>query len=288
MHTVYKTFPYTRFADFINVRADRRAVLTDVLNEARLSFREASVAGRRHIIVDLPGEARTILTAHYDRTPESQGANDNGAAVFMLVEAARSLVAQNARDATFIFTDKEELSAGEELTEQGSYSLALGLRELGLGNARIFTFDACGAGDTLIISTTAERLLGKMEDSRSAAALGRRMRILRAHALDAAERSHVERTMLLPTPFSEDAGFLRGGIAAQTITVLPRAEAAAFAALARTKEEMASAILSGFPEAERRNIPETWRSLNGSGDSPLRLTPSYWDSVVAFMKAVCG
>jgi hypothetical protein len=32
---------------------------------------------------------------------------------------------------------------------------------------------------------------------------------------------------LPPTPFSDDAGFLRAGLAAQTITVLPAKEAAA-------------------------------------------------------------
>ncbi|MDR2181916.1 MAG: Zn-dependent exopeptidase M28 [Treponema sp.] len=286
MDEAFRVFPYSRFHRFIDLAADRFEVLMEVLEEASVPCRVAAMAGRRHVVVDCRGATRTILTAHYDRTPGSPGANDNGAAVFMLVEAARAVIKQGETGATFIFTDKEELSAGEEITDQGSYSLALGLRELGLEAARVFTFDACGAGDTLIISTAAEKLIGENGDSRAAAMLAR-IHQLRDLALRAARQAHMEQALLLPTPFSDDAGFLRAGIAAQTITVLPRAEAAAFSSLSRTKDEMAAAILTGFPESDRQRIPETWRSLNGTGDSPLRLTPAYWKKVVGFMRAVC-
>jgi hypothetical protein len=292
MHEIFNSFPYSRFRSFIDLDAERFEILIEVLKEASLPCRVAKIAGRRHIVVDCKGAVRTILTAHYDRTPGSPGANDNGAAVFMLIEAAQSVIKQGDTGATFIFTDKEELSAGEEITDQGSYSLALGLKELGLEATRVFPFDACGAGDTLIISTAAEKLLQHSaasfsEKENSATAMIKRIHVLRDLALKAADKAYIEQTLLLPTPFSEDAGFLRAGIAAQTITVLPQMEAAAFSSLARTKEEIAGAILTGFPEADRRRIPETWRSLNGSGDSLLRLTPAYWKKVVGFIRALC-
>jgi hypothetical protein len=89
-----------------------------------------------------------VLVAHYDRAADSPGANDNSAAVFLLIETALKLRQKKVTDWMIIFTDKVELTAGEGLTRQGSYALAAGLRQAGLGGGRFFIFDACGTGDT--------------------------------------------------------------------------------------------------------------------------------------------
>ena len=179
--------------------------------------------------------------------------------------------------------DTFSASGGENLRDQGSYNLGLYLRQKGLGNVPVFTFDACGTGDTLVISTRADELL-KNENAPGAEAARRRVTALRDNALEAARRARLEKVMLLPTPFSEDAGFLLAGMAAQTITALPQSEAAAFSALARRK---GTSLLSGSaPPADRRLIPETWRCLNGPADSPLRLTPEHWNTITAFALAL--
>jgi hypothetical protein len=291
---LFQKAPYRRFEEFISPGADRFALLNSLLEELDLPFKTIVLAGNRHIFVR-PGEKQTetIFTAHYDRTPGSPGANDNAASVFMLIETALGMRAEGAAISgaaipQIIFTDKEELSGGEGLTEQGSYSLALYLREQGMGSFRVFCFDACGAGDTLIISTAADHLL-KNEESTGADAVRHRVQELRNAALEAAREARIEKVLLLPTPFSDDAGFLRGGVTAQTVTVLPSPEAAAFASLARTKPETVLALVSSSaPERDRRLIPETWRSLNGPGDSPLRLTTDHWKYVVAFAKTLAG
>ncbi|MCL2793630.1 MAG: hypothetical protein FWD87_11150 [Spirochaetaceae bacterium] len=47
-----------------------------------------------------------------------------------------------------------------------------------------------------------------------------------------------------PTPFSDDAGFLRAGLAAQTITMLPTAECARLVSALRTSPDLAGALIN--------------------------------------------
>ena len=293
--------PYHRFGTFIAPGADRFAVLSSLLEELDLNFSVVELAGRRHFFL-FPGPVtgsgppvlppgRTVLVSHYDRTPGSPGANDNSAAVFQLVETALRLkTAMEGRPSTglpclIIFTDKEELSGDEGLEDQGAYTLARELR--GLRNARVFIFDACGTGDTLIISTTADRLTKNEEGMTKT---GQQIKLLRDQALKTAWELGMDRVLLLPTPFSDDAGFLRAGVPAQTITVLPGKEAAPFASLLRTKPALAETLISreGRRRGEARLIPETWRYLNSPADSPLRLTPRHYRRVVRFACALCG
>ncbi|MDR2185793.1 MAG: M28 family peptidase [Treponema sp.] len=289
--------PYDRFEPFIAPGADRFALLRDLLAELGLHFSVIPLAGNRHFFIGsaLPGQGgdcpalrgRTVLAAHYDRSAGSPGANDNSAAVFMLIETAVKLRAAENRNWLVIFTDKEELSRDEGIRDQGSYSLAAGLKKLGL--RELFIFDACGAGDTLIISTAADHLI-KNETGPGIANVRRQVRNLRGRALETVRNLSMEKVLLLPTPFSDDAGLLRAGLPAQTITVLPAKEAAGFAALLRKDPGFAAALLSREVRDSRgpRLIPETWRSLNGPGDSPLRLTPQHYKRVVRFALALCG
>jgi hypothetical protein len=187
-----------------------------------------------------------------------------------------------------ILTDKEELHYGQGIREQGSYSLAETLRRGGLDTARVFIFDACGTGDTLIISTGTDFLL---RNEIGAGALHARSSIqaLRDRALAAARDLGLDKVLLLPTPFSDDAGFLRAGISAQTITVLPSAEASSFASLTRSRPEISGALFSR-EQAQimgLSHIPETWRRLNGSADTHLKLSPEHFDMVVRFAEQLC-
>jgi hypothetical protein len=236
------------------------------------------------------------MVAHYDRAAGSPGANDNSAAVFMLLEAALKMREQDLRNWLIIFTDKEELSPGEGIREQGSFGLAKRLRETVLKDCRYYIFDACGTGDTLIISTMADHLM-KNETGHEAARRRRTLKVLRDDALQTARNLMMERVLLAPTPFSDDAGFLRAGLTAQTITVLPAEEAAGLASLLRTKPEFIDALISReallaakFPVPRTGGellLPETWRSLNGPADGPERLTPKNFSRVVKFACALC-
>lgn len=282
------------FEAFLVPDADRYLMLKTLLEKLRLSHEVISVCGNRHFLI-APGNvsrawvnSAVILVAHYDRVIGSPGANDNSAAVFELLDAAISLRRERINGWLIIFTDKEELTHGERLIDQGSYSLVKKLIASGLGRPKVFIFDACGSGDTLIISTTAEYLL-KNEHRAGGAQTRIRLRQLRSRALETTRRLHIERVCLIPTPFSDDAGFLRAGLAAQTITVLPANEVAAFASLIRNVPAYIDALFKHDASTclEKSLIPQTWRRLNSPDDTRPYLTPQYFPEVTRFIRGLC-
>jgi hypothetical protein len=294
--------PYDRFFDFIAPNADRYAILLERIETLALNSVVIPVAGNRHIFVFPPGKAvkpqaggifpfrgqsPVTLVAHYDRVANSPGANDNSAAVFHLLKAAQILSSRDTGYWMIIFTDKEELAKGEGIDEQGSFSLAEKLRAWGL-DARIFNFDACGTGDTFIFSGTTDYIL-KNDESPGIRRAKQLIGGLRSYALETARNLRLSKVLLAPTPFSDDAGFLKAGLPAQTITMLPGDEAAPYASLLRNRPEFADFLISGALKnsVDRHLIPETWRTLNGPSDSHLRLTPEFFNQVVRFAVELC-
>jgi hypothetical protein len=281
--------PFHRFLEFIAPEAKRFEILKSLLPEMGLTYMVFPVAGSRHFLIFPPGAGSPfqglrpamVLAAHYDRAPGSPGANDNSAAVFLLLKAARK--PPEALPWMIILTDKEELREGQGIRDQGAYSLGEALRRGGMGAVKVFIFDACGAGDTLVISTGTDRLL-RNETGTGALRARFSIRGLRDQALRAARNLGLDKVVLLPTPFSDDAGFLRSGISAQTITALPREEASAFASLVRARPELAEALISRerARETETALIPETWRRLNTPGDTHHKLNPDHFDMVSRF------
>jgi hypothetical protein len=287
--------PWKRFREFIDLKADRFAILNELLTEAGLKHSVVTLAGNRHffVIPEPPEEEYltrrlTVLAAHYDRTPGSPGANDNSAAVFLLIETAMKLMRDKVNNWLIIFTDKEELGPGESIQDQGAYSLASAFKDAGMEKARIFSFDACGTGDTLIISTTANYLL-KDESGAGSDRIRTAIQELRKTALDTARNLNMEKVILSPTPFSDDAGFFRAGLAAQTITVLPSRECSAFISALRQNPGLADALVNRKVQEDQKHnhIPETWRALNSPRDSHLRLTPEHFRATARFAEALC-
>jgi len=295
--------PYDRFFDFIAPDADRFGVLQQHIQRLGLNSVVIPVGENRHFFIfprginlkpraggafPFRGQSPVVLTAHYDRVPGSPGANDNSAAVFVLLKAALMLNGQNVGRWIIIFTDKEELRKGEGIQEQGSFSLAEKLRLWGFGKARIFNFDACGTGDTFVFSSTTDYLLSKNKKPgfRRASQI---VSLLRESVLGAARQLRISKVLTVPVPFSDDAGFLKGGIPAQTITMLPAGEAAPYAALLRSRPALADLVISGSisDPAARQLLPETWRCLNSPLDSHLRLTPEHYDRIVLFAVELC-
>ena len=293
--------PYERFFDFIKPDADRYAILLEHVDKLKLNCSVIHVADNRHVFIfpqeqkslrasggvfPFKGQNPCLLCAHYDRAAGSPGANDNSIAVFHLLNTAINL--RNSKKWIIVFTDKEELKAGESLENQGSYTLAKKIKSWGLEKARIFNFDTCGAGEVFIFSTTTDRIL-KNSERPNISKVRKEIISLRDHALAAANNLRFEKVMLAPIPFSDDAGFLRAGLASQTITTLPLHEAEKYKALLRNRPDFADLIISGKikePE-ERRSLPETWKNLNNAGDTPSRLTPQFFERTVKFMTELC-
>ncbi|MHB9294789.1 hypothetical protein PilKf_00516 [Pillotina sp. SPG140] len=311
-----KRSPYHRFVDFVSVNSDRYRILREVLSEMRVNYQIVTINGHRHFLL-FPGRSlrnmrpdleyqlngaqllrfdllknRLIgdidaiaLMAHYDRYEGSPGANDNSAAVFQLIEAASYLQKEQINRWLIILTDKEELAHGEGICDQGAYSLAKGLCEAGFNARSFFIFDACGTGDTVIISTVADRLF-QNNTNHINARLRHTVRKLRNDALYAARNVFIERITLTATPFSDDVGFFRAGIAAQTITMLPATEASQVTSLIRSKPDLAHSLINNT--YNRDWIPPTWQRLNSSDDTITHLTPQHFSITVRFAQALCS
>ena len=282
--------------DFISPEADRLTILKETLKEADLEYNVTEIVGSRHFIVNpsppeqsKPMERRppTILVAHYDRAEGSPGANDNSVAVFLLIETAMKLIKKNEINWLVIFTDREELKPGEKIQAQGAYGLAEYLKKIKMERSKIFSFDACGTGDTLVISTTLESLLKK---ERAGEKLRDSILGLRKYALDAARKLNMAKVLLAPTPFSDDVGFIRAGLIAQTVTMLPSNECSQLVTKLRKNPEFAEALINAKMRQANllQSIPDTWRGLNSPTDSHLRLTPEHFRNVVKFAEALCS
>jgi hypothetical protein len=302
---------FPRFGEFTDPQASRFAVLASLLKEAALPHRALSLEKSRHFFIHPeqnpergkkdPAEAgkkspagfgsrlpQTVLVAHYDRSEGSPGANDNSAAVLILIEAAKKLLREGEKNWLIIFTDHEEVPGGGSLEDQGSFALARFLKEKGFAGSDFFIFDCCGTGDTLIVSTTAGQLLKEKEGGGSDR-MRRALAGVRERVLKTVRDLFLDRILLAPTPFSDDPGFLRAGIAAQTITCLPASEATTLARALRRRPELLDYLVHRQDEkkSDLSFFPPVWRRINSPADTERYLTPEYFDQVERLALALC-
>jgi hypothetical protein len=286
--------PWSRFAEFTggNRFEVLRAVLADMNVPYTVVRLQTNAGAAAHFFIHPASaqqthEDKVILAAHYDCVPGSPGANDNAASVFILIETATRLLQNASGNWIIILTDKEELTQGESLKEQGAFPLAHFFKNKSDGRGQYYIFDSCGRGDTLIISTTMDYLL-KTETGTRHINIQKKLSALRERAIRKAKET-MQPFLLLPTPFSDDAGFLRAGLAAQLITVLPASEAAEFAFLARKEPLYINSLISWNHKKNRdqNRFPQTWRIVNTPDDDIRHLNPEHFASVVRFAVALC-
>jgi hypothetical protein len=299
-----KQSPYDRFNYFIALKVDRFKMLLATIEKLGFNSMSIPIAGNRHFLIFPPkkkiplplgsalpfkGESPYMLVAHYDRVEGSPGANDNSIAVFHLLRAAMILTQRGLENWMIVFTDKEELSSGENFESQGSFTLAQKLKAWGLDKAKIFNFDACGTGDTFIFSNLTDSVLGS-SDRPNIIKMKNDMQILRNHVLQTANLLRLEKFLLAPAPFCDDMGFLRAGFSVQTITMLPSEEAAQFEEVLRKYPEFSKLLINGGIKnsPEKRHLPMTWKNMNNAADTPQRLTPQHFDTIVRFIVELCA
>jgi len=299
-----KKSPYDRFSFFLASKVDRFKTLLGTIEKLKLNSLVHTIDKNKHFLIFPPGKklplplgstlpfmgkSPFIFVAHYDRVEGSPGANDNSITVFHLLNAAMMLAKEYVENWIIIFTDKEEIRPGESFEKQGSFTLAKQLRAWGLEKAKIFNFDACGTGDTFIFSNIADSILG-ISDNANVMKLKSEIQQLRSHALKTAHDLRLEKILLAPIPFCDDMGFLRSGIAAQTITMLPSEEAQQYEALLRSRPEFVKLIISGGIKnsAERKSLPATWKNMNTPADTPDRLTPQFFEPFLSFVMKLTG
>jgi len=283
------SFPPEGLAAFLEPRADRLGIIISRLEGVGLEPKLLSMAGSRNVLIRYPAKAYSgrrvkCLSAHYDRQPGTPGANDNSAACFQLLDLAIALRDYpGAHDCMIAFTDNEELSGRRRSSSQGSFAIAEGFRRAGLPEPWVFTFDCTGRGSVPILSSSPltppapSRTGGRQPDyageGRGTGAFERRLLPLQRFAATILEERFPAGWLHLPTPYSDNLGYLTGGLAAVAITLLPREEASAYARALAASPVLEHILLRKefrTPEGERllaEAMPPTWRMIHGTADS---------------------
>lgn len=205
------------------------------------------------------------LLIHYDRAPNSPGANDNSAAVFQLLSFIQKLKNRSApHNLRIIFTDGEEMGAMNGVSDQGAFGIAARFKKLGIINDDIIAIDSCGRGDVLVISSTGRKNSGS-------ASFNRRLESLYERTLKLASEVSTGKWVTLPVPYSDNAAFIASGIPAIAITVLPKEEASDLMRnLQRNKKLEAELLTHNLTSTDI--LPLTWRFMHTPFDTPESLT----------------
>jgi hypothetical protein len=271
--------------EFTAPDCDRFAYIKRFLSARGLGFGLIPAGDDRfvHVITKGAGDGRSILarpifTAHVDRAPDSPGANDNSAAALaLLFFAAARAGRSDAPPCEALFTDSEEAGDNASPRTQGSFRLAETLKSKNFGSRVFYNFDMCGRGDTIIVSEAGERFLEGRKKAKTG--LYRRLKDLRTLLLDRLAREFGGGIMSLPTPFSDNLGFLLQGFPALQFTFLPRREALAYARdHKRLTDEITGPGRKGRDSVDYKKRfteiqPETWQLRHSSRDALDTLTP---------------
>lgn len=274
------------FKKYISPDCDRAEFIQSYLAKRGVQSVDINLEGKKHIYVKFPVsqynsqfKLKTVI-AHYDRAPNSPGANDNSAADFCIMDWAVRLSKMTGKfhNVRILFTDGEELG-DNGVTEQGSFAIASIFRRLGLTNDDVYVFDCVGRGDVPVIGKNSGLTAPAFSFKKKLSQLENRIeKIFRA--------AKVENWLTLPLSYSDNAGFVALGIPAVAITMLPKKEADLYMkALAREKKLEAYVLRraeagcfgdSKLDALERTRfetmIPETWRMFHTNRDSSENLT----------------
>ena len=272
----------------------------------RLSYLEAWLAARgvrgtraklgpaTHFVVRFDrgryrrGRPPRVFAAHYDRAPGTPGALDNSAACAVLARLAVTLADDDAsrfgrHGAVILFTDAEELAEGG-LVEQGAFAIASAFAERDEA-PEVVVLDVAGRGDTVLVSESAVALareraarLGGSDETAAAT------EELRARTLAALSEAGL-RVLSAPLPYSDDLGFSAAGVPCVVLSVLPAAEADAYAAAVRARPPRRSDWTS-IRAAAGPAFPPTWELLHTPSDTADKVDPASLALVARSLEAL--
>ena len=206
------------------------------------------------------GDRVLVLVAHHDAVPGSPGANDNAAAVGILLHLLRDLERDvpRGRRVRVLFTAAEELG----YLGARAYARDTDLRDVD----GVLSLELCGIGDAVAIWDAAEetaflkRVRGALEG------LGRR----------ADESYHV--VGRIPVFGSDHRAFAAAGIPAYGLTMVPFQEADAL------RQFVFNPVRSALRQLVRR--PPPFDTYHTAGDRGATLDPAALDAVLAALRAI--
>jgi hypothetical protein len=245
--------------------AAREAAVAWHLDRHGVSFarhRFASFEGRgENFSVDVGrGDRVLVLVAHHDAVPGSPGANDNAAAVGVLLHLLRDLEREVPPDrrVRLLFTAAEELG----YLGARAYARDTELRDV----TGVLSLELCGIGDALAIWDAGDATPFLKTVQGALEGLGRR----------ADESYHV--VGRIPVFGSDHRAFAAAGIPAYGLTMVPVREAVAL------RQFVFNPVRSALRQVVRR--PPPFDTYHTPRDSGATLDPAALDAVAAALRAI--
>ena len=293
------------FEAFLESGIDRCAFISAWLRAKDIPHSIVELSQKRHIVVRFDSSAydpffrMKTLVAHYDRVADSVGANDNSAACFQLMLFAEQLsrgkpASSLVHNIRIFFTDGEEAAGTYGIAGQGSFALGSGMRKLRITEDDVYVFDACGRGDTLILSTAGLTSATTRGIPPRPPRFTARIESLHERSCALAREAAPENWVRLPTPYSDNAGFIASGIAAQVFTVLPHEEAGKLLFALGGNEVPPEKIIAAIEENRtlpdesplKPIIPETWRFMHTKADTGATLNASAFSLMAKLLDTI--
>lgn len=279
------SFDSAAFQKYIAPDCDRLSFLQSYLSGRGVKTSVIPLGDKKHLYVNFSSSSfnpmfkiKTIIS-HYDRVAGSPGANDNSAANFAIADFASELTkSKKVHNVRIIFTDGEELGA-EGVSSQGAYALAELFRKLGITRDDVYVFDACGRGEVAVLCRAGL-------NSKASAAFKKNFINLYERTQDILRKAVPNSWMTLPTPYSDNAGFLACGIPAVAITFLPKDEVTFYYNNLMTDRNLEKAVMNSCPDSSGKSddlirkfkyaekLPKTWRLFHTEYDNFLSLSPN--------------
>lgn len=255
---------------FCRLDCDRFSFLETFLEWKKIPF-SCLEAGGRHLLINpmekkRPGHYIKVLTAHYDRVEGTPGANDNSSSVFILLKHIEYLMQTDYSHNTMIlFTDREELTGGRTIYDQGSCHLGSYWKK-NLGENYFFTvLDMCGIGDTLIWGRNDLKLQKENPDALVSKGVIKTIDYLYESLSDLLFRHSRQSDMGINGLFSDDLGFILSGLPAIQLSLLPWKEAELW-------------------KKDSGKMPESWKVNHSADDTVETLQDSAFLTMEKFLK----
>jgi hypothetical protein len=270
----YAALPTPGALDTARLLAGRSNAERARLVEAVLRARGASVAREPYrtlegagvnLFTDLgEGPSVLVLAAHHDAVPGSPGANDNAAAVGILLALRERLTAtplRRLRVRLAFFGDEE----------RGMLGSRVHVRSAALGPLiGVVSLELCGIGDSLALWDVTPAL----EETAVVRAF-----VASAETLGYGRDTTYHLAAPVPVFGSDHRPFVDRGVPGVGLTVVPAAAAAALRAF------IYGGIRGVLVAPARR--PPPFSTYHTAGDRPETLDPAALDRVLAVLEAVC-
>lgn len=124
----------------------RRQIIIEWLEEHRVEYRTQEYATGSNVIVDLgTGNLRVGISSHFDRIPESPGANDNSSAIAVCIDVIKNFKEKKTKEIglRIFFFDEEETG----LKGSSAYTKEYGVKDM-IG---LINLELVGIGDKFAI-----------------------------------------------------------------------------------------------------------------------------------------